>query len=191
MIPCPSCSTRNRRGSKYCYRCGQRLDIAFDVSCPACDRLNPVGSTFCAFCGAQIPTRLRADESAAVEHPATAEPAAPVPQEPPASQPEGVPPVSQVRPELPPWLYEESGTQPEVATVARTLSSPSAAEPPPGESKYLSDIPGALPKTDGWLSLKSAAQQAPPSKPKARAGCWTLALLALSGAVALVLVSVM
>ena len=192
MIPCPSCGTRNRRGSKYCYRCGQRMDIVFDVSCPACDRLNPVGSTFCAFCGVQIPALLPAGGPVVAEGPAVAERAAPMPQESLESQPERVEPAVEPQRELPPWLYEESGAQPETAAVPSTVSPPPAAELPSGGSKYLSDIPGALPKTEGWLaSVKPAVNQVPQSNRKARAGCWTLALLALSGAVALVLMSVM
>lgn len=182
MIPCPSCGTRNRRGSKYCYRCGQPLDVVFNISCPACDRLNPGGSAFCAFCGAKLPGSLSAGELAVAEQPAVAEQSAQTVQEPFESEPESIEPAATPQRELPPWLYEPPVGHPE-------------AEPPVEQSKYLNDIPGALPKTEGWLSsipkpeVKPGVNPAPQSKSKAQGGCLTLALLALLAAAGLVLMS--
>ena len=170
MIICPRCGTRNRRGSRYCYHCGQRLDIAFDVSCPACDRLNPGGSVFCAFCGTKIATSLRAESAAA-------EPATPGVRQPLESRPECAESAAAPRRELPPWLYEQ----------------PDAA--PGGHSKYLNDIPGALPRTEGWLSSvpkpggKPVADAMPEPKTSTHRGCLLLPLLALLGALGLALMS--
>jgi len=191
MIPCPSCGTRNRRGSKYCYRCGQRLDVAFDVSCPACDRLNPGGSAFCAFCGAKILASLPAKQPVVSVEPVIAEQPVPVAQEPVEGPAEGVELPARAQRELPPWLYEEATKQSEKAPAPPTP----ATRRPLDQSKYLGDIPGALPKTAGWLSpkpqpeIQPAADQTPPPKPKAQSGCLTLALLAVSGVLVLVLAS--
>lgn len=188
MIACPSCGARNRRGSKYCCGCGQRLDIVFNVSCPACDRLNPGGSAFCAFCGAKLHSPLAAGEPAA-EQPAQ------MLQEPLESESESAEPAARLPRELPSWLYEQPVAHPEAAAVPSDVSSPAAAKPPLEESKYLNDIPGALPRTQGWLSsipkpgVTSAADQALQSKPKARAGCLTLVLPVLLGIAGLVLLS--
>ena len=185
MIVCPSCGTRNRRGSKYCHSCGQRLDILFDVSCPACDRLNPGGSIFCAFCGARIPGPPPAERAAVAEQPA------PVTEQPPEGGSLGAETTATVQPELPPWLYE----QPEAAAAPSTVPSPSSTVPRTEQSKYLDDIPGVLPQTQGWLSSvhksesKPVIPQVPPSRAKTRGGCLTLALLALLGVAGLALVS--
>ena len=185
MIPCPSCGTRNRRGSKYCYRCGQRLDVAFDVSCPACERLNPGGSAFCAFCGAAIAESLPAREPEGV-----AQPAQPV-REPLAAALGEVEPGASPQRELPAWLYEESLGQPEMVAPSSAASSTSETSPLLEESKYLRDIPGALPKTDGWLAsvvqpeVEEGGDQAQPSKSKARTGCLAWVWLALLGGLSL------
>lgn len=181
MIPCPSCGVRNRRGSKYCYRCGQRLDVSFDVSCPACDRLNPAGSAFCAFCGAAMAKVPSADGPAVAEEPVVAGPPVETAQPPLESEPPGAEPVCRPQRELPAWLYEQAAASP----VERVPMPASTASVSSAQSKYLNDIPGALPKTEGWLSsaLKSekpAEPQAPPSKPKGQAGCLTLALAAVA-----------
>jgi hypothetical protein len=194
MIPCPSCGTQNRRGSKYCSCCGQPLDIVFDVSCSACDRLNPGGSAFCAFCGAKIVGPPHTGELAAAQPAIAEQPAQTAPELPP-SEPKSVePPVGPQR-EVPPWLYEQPVEHPAVEAPPSGGSSRAAAEPPLEQSKYLSDIPGALPKIEGWLSSvpnpggKPVADQAPQSKPKAQGGCLTLPLLVVLGAIGLVLMS--
>jgi hypothetical protein len=192
MIPCPSCGVRNRRGSKYCYRCGQRLDVAFDVSCPACDRLNPAGSAFCAFCGAAIASVLPAVGSAVAEEPSVARQPEEAPHSPLDSKPPSVEPVAEPQRELPSWLYEQADERSAAGSATSAGSPTSTAEPPLAQGKYLDDIPGALPKTEGWLSSvvkseKPAETQSPQSKPKGLAGCLTLALAALLAAAGLVL----
>lgn len=189
MIPCPSCGTRNRRGSKYCYRCGQCLDVVFDVSCPACDRLNPGGSAFCAFCGAAIAGSLPATERVGLAQPA--QPA----REPLAGELGEVEPDASPQRELPAWLYEESLVQPEKIAPSSPASSTSEERPLLEESKYLRDIPGALPKTEGWLSsalqpeVEEGGNQAQPSKSRARTGCLTWVWLALLGGLWLVVMA--
>jgi hypothetical protein len=189
MIPCPSCGTRNRRGSKYCYACGQPLGIVFNVSCPACDRLNPGGSAFCAFCGAKIAVPPPAGELTAPP-PAVSVPPAQATEEPLPNEPQSVEPPAEPQRELPPWLYEQPVEHPEVQVSPSAEPSPAAAAPPLDQSKYLGDIPGALPRTEGWLSSvpKPVADQAPKPKRKARGGCLALPLFALLGVIGLVLV---
>jgi len=214
MIACPSCGTRNRRGSKYCYCCGQPLDVVFNVSCPACDRLNPGGSAFCAFCGARIVGPAPAAEPD-MKQPAAAEQLARATPEPLPSAPKDVEPLAPpntrdavaappntrdavaARPqrELPHWLYEQPAEHPEVEALPPGGSLRAAAEPTHEQSKYLSDIPGALPKTEGWMSSvpaprgKPVGAQAPRSKRKTQGGCLMLPLLALLGVIGLVLVT--
>jgi hypothetical protein len=195
MIPCPSCGTRNRRGSRYCYCCGQPLDVVFNVSCPACDRLNPGGSAFCAFCGAKIAGPLPAGEPAVAERAATTKQPAPMARELVGSVPESTEPPARRQRELPPWLYEQPVEHSAAEASSSDVSSPAPVKPPLEQSKYLRDIPGALPETEGWLSSipklegKPVADQAPQSEGKAHGGCLTLPLLVLWGAIALVLVS--
>jgi hypothetical protein len=187
MIPCPSCGTRNRRGSRYCYCCGQPLDIVFNVSCPVCDRLNPAGSAFCAFCGAKIAGPPPTGELA------VAEPPAQMVHEPLQGKPRSAALPARPQRELPPWLYEPPVEHPAVEAPPSDVSPPTVAKPPLEQSKYLRDIPGALPKTEGWLSSipkpegKHVADQAPQSKPKGLAGCLTLVLPVLLVAAGLAL----
>ena len=185
MIPCPSCGVRNRRGSKYCYRCGQRLDVNLNTGCPACDRLNPADSAFCAFCGAAMAKVPSADGPAVAEEPVVGGSPVETPQPPLESEPPGAEPVSGPKPELPPWLYEQAAASPVEKVSTPDGASASMASASSAQSKYLSDIPGALPKTEGWLSSaakpeKPAEPQAPPSKPKGQAGCLTLAMAAVA-----------
>src|SRR5512133_1458499 len=46
-MQCPSCSTKNREGAKFCVRCGQGLALA----CPSCGSAYQLGDVFCAECG--------------------------------------------------------------------------------------------------------------------------------------------
>ena len=192
MIPCPSCGTRNRRGSKYCYRCGQRLDIVFNVSCPACDRLNPGGSAFCAFCGAKLSVSFPPGEPAVAEQPAQ------MVQEPLESEPKSAEPAATPQRELPPWLYERAAKGPEAVTPSPAVSAAPLAEPAVEvrRSKYLRDIPDALSGTDAWLSSAqkqetskpaAATGQTPDSKPESRRGCLGLPLLVMLWLIGLLL----
>lgn len=194
MIPCPSCGARNRRGSKYCYRCGQRLDVVFDVSCLACDRLNPAGSAFCAFCGAAMASALSAGGPVVAGEPAVATPPATMPRPPLASEPPNVAPVPGSQHEVPSWLYEQTAERSAMEAAAPAASPTSTAEPALAQSKYLNDIPGALPKTEGWLSsmVKSdtpAGSQASQSKPQQRGGCLTLGLIVLLAVAGIALIA--
>ena len=53
---CPSCSTENRPGRKFCSRCGNPLALA----CPTCDAANEPGDAFCGDCGASLTTEAPA-----------------------------------------------------------------------------------------------------------------------------------
>ncbi len=191
MILCPSCGVRNRRGSKYCYRCGQRLDVNFDVSCPSCDRLNPAGSAFCAFCGAAMGAVPSTGAPAVTPQPhggASTRPAL-------ESNPQSVEPVAESEHEVPPWLYEQAAGRP--AEKARTPAGEpgSATRGSPAQSKYLNDIPGALPKTEGWLSSatksdKPAENEPQPTRPRGQGGCLTLVLATLLAVAGLALMVV-
>src|SRR4029453_3980107 len=46
-MKCPSCSTENREGAKFCVQCGSGLSLA----CPACGSPHGAGDLFCAECG--------------------------------------------------------------------------------------------------------------------------------------------
>jgi predicted ATPase/class 3 adenylate cyclase len=46
-MKCPSCSTENREGAKFCVQCGSGLSSA----CPACGSPHGAGDLFCAECG--------------------------------------------------------------------------------------------------------------------------------------------
>src|SRR5205085_3342156 len=61
---CPSCSTENRPGRKFCARCGSALALA----CPSCGAANEPDDAFCGDCGtpltAEAPAVVRAEPSA-------------------------------------------------------------------------------------------------------------------------------
>jgi class 3 adenylate cyclase/tetratricopeptide (TPR) repeat protein len=61
---CPSCSTENRPGRKFCARCGSPLALA----CPSCGAANEPDDAFCGDCGtpltAEAPAVVRAEPSA-------------------------------------------------------------------------------------------------------------------------------
>ncbi len=163
MIECPSCGTRNRRGSKFCGNCGQTLNPSLGVGCPACDRLNPPGSAYCAFCGVQLlPSPAGTAEADQV----------PVAASPTSRQQENQPR------EVPSWLYEDQDSEPPVYAPAL-----GAAMSPAGQtSKYLEDITGTLPSSAAWLPLTVAPGSRPEvavpvPKTSRKKGC--LGLLAL------------
>jgi hypothetical protein len=156
MIGCPYCGTLNRRGSKYCSNCGERLDTVPSIHCPSCNGLNPLGNSLCEFCGAAL-------VSPAKEGDTGLQPTSPLPEEPAEREPEGSEPVASSRPELPAWLYPRAAEQPDLSAG---VPSPTPVEPPVEQegNKYLRGIRGVLPSSDGWLSaslsryLSSAAQ---------------------------------
>lgn len=188
MIPCPYCGTPNRRGSKYCSNCGQRLEAVSALACHACERLNPPGSTYCAFCGALLTSERLAAKNALEQGKQFSEETA-------TRELESLEPTSHR--ELPPWLYEQPAAPskppghaspvPRVATVQKAVEK---------QSKYLLDIHGVLPSTDAWLL--SAMQRGISTlgldltaienkKSESRKGCLILALVALFCSIGLVL----
>jgi class 3 adenylate cyclase/tetratricopeptide (TPR) repeat protein len=64
-VNCPSCSTENRPGRKFCSRCGTALALA----CPNCGAANEPDDAFCGDCG----TPLSAEAPALAREPASAE----------------------------------------------------------------------------------------------------------------------
>lgn len=190
MIPCPYCGTPNRRGSKYCSNCGQRLEAVSAITCAACERLNPPGSTYCAFCGALLTTAQRATESIPGQYMQSLERT-------------GTQELERVKlaphPELPSWLYEQPTMPPEAASQpSSALQVATVQKSVEEQSKYLQDIQGVLPKTDVWLSssmqralgtLGLAADDARNKKSERRTGCAMLGLVALSCLIGLVLLA--
>ncbi|MGC8786074.1 MAG: zinc ribbon domain-containing protein [Anaerolineae bacterium] len=171
MISCPYCGTPNRRGSKYCSNCGQRLEAVSAITCTACERLNPPGSTYCAFCGALLtPVRptWEGEESS-------------------KQKPESI--EAALHRELPSWLYEQPATPSETATRPSAAPQAVAAQPRMEEqSKYLQDIQGVLPSTDTWLfsSMQRGIREVAPATDDAtgkraerRKGCLPLGLVAV------------
>ena len=168
MMKCPYCGTLNRKGSKYCSKCGQRLDTLSAV-CPACTKANPRGSAFCGFCGASL--RLPDGQDVA---PA---PGARLTQEP-------------VEEGLPPWLYEASEERRPVREQA--AAAPTAATVAEG-GKYLRDIENGLPDTEAWLSSSQSQGLAKPAparketvgmadaRPGAHKGCLPLLVAVVLG----------
>jgi hypothetical protein len=157
MIGCPHCGTLNRRGSKYCGNCGERLDTVPSIHCPSCNGPNPIDSPLCEFCGAAL-------VSPAEEGDTGLQPPSPSPEEP--AEPEASEPAASSRPELPGWLYPRPAEQPERPDLSAGAPSPTPAEPPVEQegNKHLRGIRGVLPTSDGWLSaslsryLSSAAE---------------------------------
>src|SRR5512135_2826076 len=76
MIYCPSCSTANRDGSRFCNECGAKLPTMTSTRCPTCGTLNPPNSLFCEKCG----TRLIASLVEEPEAPEASTPASLVPK---------------------------------------------------------------------------------------------------------------
>jgi len=144
MISCPYCATPNRKGSKYCCNCGQRLGADASIVCPSCRELNPPRSAYCSTCGGALLNSTNAQEG-------DAEPLEDRGKGPDDATPHGR--------ELPAWLRPH-------LDVHRQESGPSSAAPvPPSEeipaeqgSKYLQDIRGTLQRADRWLlSLEERA----------------------------------
>jgi class 3 adenylate cyclase/tetratricopeptide (TPR) repeat protein len=58
-MQCPSCSTENREGAKFCVRCGRGLGLA----CPSCGSAYQAGDAFCAECGDALQGAAAAPEA--------------------------------------------------------------------------------------------------------------------------------
>jgi hypothetical protein len=149
MIDCPYCGNPNRKGSRYCSNCGQRLDTASVVYCPSCNGPNPPGNSLCEFCEAELTPPAPAEEDKA-----GVQPPLPSPEEPAESAPERPEPVVSSRPELPSWLYQRPAEEPVKPEPSAGVPSPMPAEPPAEEdgNKYLRGIRGVLPGAGVWLS---------------------------------------
>jgi hypothetical protein len=152
MIGCPYCGTMNRKGSRYCGKCGERLDTIPSTHCPSCNAPNLSGNEGCAFCGASLTVPQEVPEPVIAPTPPAPEPT----EEPATPEPEGESPADE---EVPSWLYElPPDEEEEIVPVAA-----GPAVPEPGDStgnRYLEDISGALPKTAGWLS-RTLARHSP------------------------------
>jgi class 3 adenylate cyclase len=55
-VICPTCSTDNRPGAKFCVECG----TALAAGCPTCGTVNPSGAKFCAECASPLTGAARA-----------------------------------------------------------------------------------------------------------------------------------
>jgi len=148
MIGCPYCGTLNRKGSRYCSKCGERLDTVPSTRCPSCNAPNLSSNEFCTFCGVAL--------NAAYE-----ESDVPTPPSMPTSAPtveteiaEGEMEASEAT-TLPSWLYGPPADEEDIMAPAAVSSAlPQQEEPEP--NRYLRDIGGVFPKRDGWLSQSLA-----------------------------------
>jgi len=137
MIGCPYCGTPNRKGSKYCSNCGQRLGADSGMVCPSCDELSPQGSTYCGACGSPLLASGVVQKGDA---------------EPPGDEPEGSGVATPPRHELPAWLHPYPAVRPVTSVPSSAAPAPPSAEIPAEKgSKYLQGIPGVLPRADAWL----------------------------------------
>lgn len=155
MIGCANCGTLNRKGSKYCSNCGQRLEPVSGIVCPACDRLNALDHTVCQYCGAALAAPALPGEMApalAAEGSGGTPLATPMKEEPVQAG------LESPKPELPPWLYpprepvEQAGGEPSVPTPVALPPLPAPSTTEQSDSKYLKGIRGVLPSADAWLA---------------------------------------
>ncbi len=146
MITCPFCAAPNRRGSKYCSNCGERVDTIASIRCVSCDGPNPAGTVICQFCGLALVPAAEEDDTEVVPSLPPIEPLAEseVPSSDLTTSPQRQPPS---------WLYE--------GVAAERPEPPPPAMAPPAEdqvyeeaepNKHLRGISGVLPKEDGWVS---------------------------------------
>lgn len=146
MITCPFCAAPNRRGSKYCSNCGERVDTIASIRCVSCDGPNPAGTVICQFCGLALVPAAEEDDTEVRPSLPPIEPLAEseVPSSDLTTSPQRQPPS---------WLYE--------GVAAERPEPPAPAMAPPAEdqlyeeaepNKHLRGISGVLPKEDGWVS---------------------------------------
>ncbi len=188
MISCPSCGTLNRKGSKYCSNCGQRLDVISSVICPSCGGPNLAGSVSCSFCGEPLPSAVTEEKGEVVQ-----------PEPVSANEPSESEPAAMRRSKLPSWLRPRSAKRSEAlasSTVGDMTVSSDAASDQEG-CRYLQGIHGVLPSADAWLSPSQDIAQRPVSestteaKPGARWGCLLLGALLLTILVVVLLLALM
>jgi hypothetical protein len=153
MIGCPYCGTMNRKGSRYCSKCGERLDTVPSTRCPSCNAPNLSSNEYCAFCGGSL--------NVGYEEPETS-----IPPGIPAGEPTGeaeieeaeieqAEPEARAVEEIPSWLYNLPTDEEEVIVSAATGPALPEQEEPE-HNRYLQDIGGAFPKKDGWVSQSLA-----------------------------------
>lgn len=69
-MKCGKCSNELKEGAKFCPKCGQKVEVAFQPSkgffCPKCGRKLANGAQFCSGCGAQLKKANNAANTAAV-----------------------------------------------------------------------------------------------------------------------------
>jgi hypothetical protein len=164
MIECAHCGTQNRKGSKFCSNCGQRLDIVPDGVCGTCSRLSPPGSAFCQFCGAALPAadppRLQGPAGAGAKSQQLCGASGPAPLgETAAAVPEATIPseLSELRQSagqdsgkglarrVPSWLY---GAKSGAAVAPIPNVEPDHAQ---SKNKYLEGIGDVLVPAEAWL----------------------------------------
>jgi hypothetical protein len=181
MVGCPDCGTLNRKGSKYCSNCGQRLDTVSALHCPSCDGANPPGSTSCEFCGASLrPAAGGTEDDTSAQQPLES------PEESALCAPKIQEPVMSHRPELPSWLIEGPAEEPQKPDLSGGAPSTVSVEPGVEQkgNKYLRGIPGVLPSGDAWLPSCTAYARLEDSKSRPRPdNGGTRHLLAESGTV--------
>lgn len=51
QMTCPACASQIPIGSRFCSKCGARIEAAV---CPKCQAVLPAGSKFCNQCGTKI-----------------------------------------------------------------------------------------------------------------------------------------
>lgn len=148
MIGCANCGTLNRKGSKYCSYCGERLTEG-QVVCSTCGRPNAADSAYCVYCSSALksPSGIGAPEPALPD----------MEEEPIAERP-------RVSSQLPAWLYTPPVAEPVTPPPLPCKPLPSAEPLETGRTKYLQGIEGVLPSAESWLAL-SEKRVSNPSEP--------------------------
>jgi hypothetical protein len=130
----------NRKGSRYCSSCGERLDTVPSTHCPSCNAPNLASREYCAFCGASLEPPAEPSE-VGVPTPASAE-------ETFVEEAESEPLDAEA---LPDWLYDLSDEEEAVAVPeaeGAAVPEQKGLEP----NRHLQGISGVLPSIDGWLA---------------------------------------
>jgi len=148
MIGCPYCGTVNRKGSRYCSKCGERLDTVPSTHCPSCNAPNLSSNEYCTFCGVALNVPYEEPEAGT----APSAPTSAAPEETGLAETEMEALAAEA---VPSWLYDLPADEEDIVTPA--VAGPAVAEQEePEPNQYLRDIGGVLPKTPGWLSQSLA-----------------------------------
>lgn len=51
-IECKQCKHLNKKDSKFCNNCGNKLD--YEIKCPHCEKMTPSNSKYCNNCGEKL-----------------------------------------------------------------------------------------------------------------------------------------